>query len=50
MDLGKFLDFDYEKYEFARCESCYCPLFGSEAENSFEVWLKRVPGFRESRV
>ena len=63
MDIGNFLDFDDDgKYEFTRCEGCFGPLLGhieakcsgkegvryrSEAVKSFEIWIKRVPGFRE---
>ena len=59
-----FLDIDDDgKYEFARCKGCFGPLlghmekkcngkegvrYGSEAVKSFKIWLKRVPGFRES--
>ena len=58
------MDFNNDgKYEFARCEGCFGPLlghmeakcnrkegvrYGSKAVKSFYIWLKRLPGFRES--
>ena len=64
VDLGNFLDFDYEgRYEFANCEGCDGPLlehlevkclgkqgqrYESEKLKGFENWLKWAPWFREA--
>ena len=59
--IENFLDFDdNSRYEFARCEDCNGPMmghlkvkcpkleYGEEDMNKFEVYLKRIGGFKEA--
>ena len=59
--IENFLDFDlYGRYEFARCEDCNgllmghmktkCPKleYSDEDVKRFEIYLKRIGGFKEA--